>query len=87
MTGAIVNRVREYVKATFLYTRADAELGDDDALIGAGIIDSMGVMELIEFLEAEFGIAIRDEEITEENLGTLATISVFVEAKRATPAA
>lgn len=87
MEDSILRRVRDYVKATFMYTRPDAELRSDEALIGSGIVDSMGVMELIEFLEAEFGIAIGDDEITEENLGTLDTIRAFVVAKGATQAA
>lgn len=87
MEDSIVRRVRDYVKATFMYTRPDAELGPDEALIGSGIIDSMGVMELIEFLESEFGIVVADDEITEENLGTLASIRAFLLSKGATQAA
>ena len=87
MEDSIVRRVRDYVKATFMYTRPDAELGLEEPLIGSGIVDSMGVMELIEFLEAEFGIVVGDDEITEENLGTLAAIRGFLLSKGATQAA
>jgi acyl carrier protein len=46
-----------------------------------GIIDSMGVVELVQFLETEFRVEIRDDDITEDNLGSLAAIASFVAAK------
>jgi acyl carrier protein len=57
-------------------------LGDDDRLLERGIIDSMGVLELIAFLETEFGIAVGDDDVTEENLGTLASIDRYVASRR-----
>jgi acyl carrier protein len=78
----ILERTRAYVTANFLYMRPDFALGDDDALLAKGVIDSMGVMELIGFLSAEFGITIADEEITEANLGSLQSIARFVAMKQ-----
>jgi acyl carrier protein len=57
-------------------------LGDDDRLLERGIIDSMGVLELIAFLETEFGIVVVDEDVTDENLGTLASIHRYVASRR-----
>lgn len=78
---AVAHRTRSYIRKNFLYTRPDFELADDAQLLEAGIIDSMGIMELIEFVEDSFGIQIDDEEITEENLGTVAAISGYVSGK------
>ena len=78
----ILERTREYVRANFLYMRPDFVLGDDDPLLAKGVIDSMGVMEVIGFLSAEFGITIADEEITEDNLGSLQAIARFVATKQ-----
>jgi acyl carrier protein len=82
-TTDVLTRVREFVHDNFLYMRPDFQLGDDDRLLGNGVIDSMGVMELTEFLSDEFGIRIADVEITETNLGTLRSITRYVEAKLA----
>jgi len=57
-------------------------LGDQDRLLQRGVIDSMGVMELIAFLRSEFGVVVADEDITESNLGTLADIARYVSAHR-----
>ncbi|HEV7365578.1 MAG TPA: acyl carrier protein, partial [Gemmatimonadales bacterium] len=71
-----------YVRDTFLYMRPGFVLGDDDRLLERGIIDSMGVLELIAFLETEFGIVVVDEDVTDENLGTLASIHRYVASRR-----
>ncbi|HEX9280636.1 MAG TPA: acyl carrier protein [Gemmatimonadales bacterium] len=78
---AILTRTRAYVLDTFLYMRPGVALGDGDRLLQKGVIDSMGVMELIGFLRSEFGVVVADEEITEQNLGTLADIARYVAGK------
>jgi acyl carrier protein len=77
----IVDRTRAYLRENFLYARADWKLRDDDSLIDTGVIDSIGVVELIAFLQEAFGVAIAEDEITEANLGTLVAIGRFVSAK------
>jgi acyl carrier protein len=75
-------RVREYVTENFLYMRQGYQFNDGDSLLGHGIVDSMGVIELITFVQDEFGIQVGEDEITEENFGTLAAIGSYVEGKR-----
>jgi len=76
--GEVASRVRSYITENFLYMRPDFSIGDEDSLLGNGIIDSMGVIEVITFIQQEFSIVIDDDDITEENLGTLAAISRYV---------
>ena len=79
---AVLVRVRAFLQENFLYLRpADFQLHDDDRLLEHGVIDSMGVVELISFLEDGFGIRISEEEISEANLGSLRAIGEFVAGK------
>ena len=78
----IANLVREYVVENFLYMRRGYEFTDTDSLLGHGIIDSMGVVEMITFVQDEFEVDVEEEEITEENFGSLAAIARFVEGKQ-----
>ena len=78
---AITDRTRTYIRDTFLYMRPDWPLQDDDPLFGSGVIDSIGVMELIGFLQSEFGCTVAEDEITERNLGSIGAIARFVHAK------
>lgn len=82
----ILSRLEAFVSENFLYMRPDLELREDTSLMGDGIVDSMGVMEVIAFLEEEFGVVVADADVTEENLGTLRAISAYVVAHRAAPA-
>lgn len=79
----VADRIREYITENFLYMRQDFAFDENDSLLGRGIIDSMGVIELITFIQDEFGIPVDDGDITEENLGTLASIAGFVAGKQA----
>jgi acyl carrier protein len=77
----IAARTLGWVRENFLYTRPDWTLKEDDPLIGNGVIDSVGVLELIEFLQREFDVTMDEDEITETNLGSLGAIAQFVHAK------
>ncbi len=82
MTEAqIVNETRAYVMENFLYARPDYVVADDEHLLEKGVVDSMGMVELITFLQDQFGVEPADEEITEENFATLRRIAAFVSRK------
>ena len=78
----IAEDVRRYILENFLYTRPDFQLTDEMPLLDRGVIDSMGVLELVQFLQDQFRLEVRDEQITEENLGTVARIVAFVEREK-----
>lgn len=73
-----LTRLRSFVEENFLYMRPDFELENDQSLLGQGIVDSMGVMEMLQFLEDEFGVRVPEEDVTEENIGTLNDIADYV---------
>jgi acyl carrier protein len=77
----ITERVKEFVTANFYVE--PASLAVDASLLEQGIVDSTGVLEVVSFLEAEFGIAVADEELLPENLDTIDRISAFVARKKA----
>jgi acyl carrier protein len=78
----ILSRLRGFVDDNFLYMRPGFELRDDTSLLRQGILDSMGVMEMVEFISSEFGVTVADTDITEANIGTLGSIADYVLARR-----
>ena len=58
-----------------------SSLGDEDDLIDSGVVDSLGIFQLIAFLEERLGVKIGDEEITPENFGTIAAICQLVASR------
>lgn len=83
----IIARVRDYVHENFLYMHSSFELGDDDRLLEKGVIDSMSIVEMISFIESEFGIHAAEEEVSDANFGSLSGIARFVGEKQSSLAA
>jgi len=77
----IKTRVRQFVTATF-YVPAPSQLTDAQSLLDSGIVDSTGVLEIIGFLQAEFGVNVEDDEILPENLDSVERLAVYIERKR-----
>jgi acyl carrier protein len=79
---AIQQRVKQFVVENF-YVSDPSEIDDGTSLIATGLVDSTGMLEVIAFLETEFGIRIRDQEMVPDNLETIGRIAAFVERKQA----
>ncbi len=74
--------LREFVICNFLFGDVSRTPANDDALLEAGILDSTGVLELIEFLESEFEILVDDTETLPENLGSITSLTRYVLTKQ-----
>jgi acyl carrier protein len=77
----VPERVRQFVAENF-YVTDPSDLGDDVSLINSGLVDSTGMLEVISFLETEFGIRVAEQETVPANLETIGRIAAFVERKR-----
>lgn len=78
--GHIAQRVRRFIVENFFVTDTSM-LADDASLITGGFVDSTGLLEVIAFLESEYGIRVLDEETIPENLETIGRIAAFVSRK------
>jgi acyl carrier protein len=76
-------KLRKYILETYLFTTDDGALANDDSFLDKGIIDSTGILELVMYLEEEFGLAVADEELLPENLDSINNLVTFVERKQA----
>lgn len=75
-------RIRQFILENF-YVSDPSEISDDTLLVSTGFIDSTGMLEVIAFLEEEFGIRIADHETTPENLESIERMAAFVARKHA----
>ncbi len=73
-------KVRAFIIDNFMFGSADG-LTDETSFLDEGIIDSTGILELVDFLEQEFGIQIEDEELVPENLDSITNVHTFIENK------
>lgn len=74
--------VRRFVLDSLLLGDEARMPADDASLLQSGVIDSTGVLELIEYLEAEFAIRVVDTETTPENLDGIDRIVAYVDRKQ-----
>ena len=77
-----ITRVRGFIQDNFLYMHSNFHLADDDRLLEKGVMDSMSIVEMITFIETEFGVQAMEDEISETNFGSLSGIARFIDAKR-----
>lgn len=82
MAESLKQSIRGFIETGFLFREGRQGLADDESLLGAGLIDSTGILELVSYLEAEFGIVVQDEEIVPENLDSVRQIALYVDHKR-----
>ena len=73
------NKIRDYIiESTF----DDVDkLTDETLIFEEGILDSMGLLFLIEFLKDEFNITTNDDELVVENFQSINSIMSFIENK------
>lgn len=76
------DQIRAYLVENFMLGQ-DGGFGDEESLLGAGIVDSTGVLEIVGFLEKTFRIELQDEDLVPENLDSVRNLVSFVDRKLA----
>lgn len=76
--------IEQFILKDLLHGGRSKRLGIDDPLVSSGVIDSLGMLRLIEFLEGEMGLQIGDGDVNPENFETLGKILEFVDRKQST---
>jgi len=77
----IAERVRIFVFEKFPLARKQ-ELQNGDNLLDSGVVDSLGILDLVAFLESEFGLQVSDDELLPENFQTVDRIAALVAKKQ-----
>ena len=78
---SIEQEIRQFIIDNFLFGEPETQLSNNDSLLDQGIIDSMGVLELVTFLEDKYEIEIPDDELVPTNLDSVNRMIEFVQRK------
>lgn len=78
---AVKDVLRKFIEENFLASAGLDAFEDDDSFMEKGIIDSTGVLELLEFVEEQFDIRVEDEEVIPDNLDALNKLTSFINKK------
>ena len=78
----IAQRISTFITDNLLLGRS-VDVAGTSSFLEAGIIDSTGVLELVQFLEETWGLSVADEEMVPDNLDSLAKLEAYVSKKLA----
>ena len=77
------SKLKHFIVAELMHEDDDDLLGDDEPLLGSGIVDSLGIMRLVSFIEEEFEVEVPEEDLVPEHFQTVTRLAAFVERLQA----
>ncbi len=74
-------KLRHFILGNYLFSEDESALNDDDSFLDGGILDSMGILELIEYLDEGLGIKVEGDELVPDNLDSINSLLKFIRSK------
>lgn len=71
-------QIRQFVRDSFLVD----DFADEDSFLGRGLIDSLGILQLVSFVEASYGLVVPDSDLTPDNFDSVAKLAAYVERRK-----
>ncbi|MHC5011757.1 MAG: phosphopantetheine-binding protein [Planctomycetota bacterium] len=76
------SRIRTFLAENFLFRSDGFPYGDDESLFEAGVVDSMGILELTLFVEETFGIDVPDDDVVPDNFDSVEKLATYIESRK-----
>ena len=74
----IESQIRNYIIKNLLFSSNGYHYSDDTSFLEEGIVDSVGIMELVSFVEDSFGVPVADSDITPDNFDSVSRLSGYI---------
>jgi acyl carrier protein len=78
---SIEDQIKDYIAKNLLFSDNGFPYDDNVSFLDEGIVDSVGVMELVSFVEDDFGVQVEDLDITPENFDSVNKIAAYIRRK------
>jgi acyl carrier protein len=79
--GTVEESIRDYIARNILLTDDGYPYPDDTSFFDEGIVDSVGIMQLVNFVSESFRITVEDEELVLDNLGSVTRLAGYIRLK------
>jgi acyl carrier protein len=79
--ATIEKMIREYIAENILFSDNGYPHSDDTSFLEEGIVDSMGIMELVMFVDENFGITVEDDELVPDNFDSVSRLAAYIRRK------
>ena len=77
----IEEKIRSFIAENILFSDNGFPHADDTSFLEEGIVDSMGIMELVMFVDESFGITVEDEELVPDNFDSVSRLAAYIRQK------
>ncbi len=74
-------QIRDYIAQNLLFSDDGFGYPDDASFLEEGIVDSVGIMELVMFLEENFGLTVDDEDLTPDNFDSVNKLANYIKQR------
>lgn len=81
-TAGMEEQLKSFIVNNFLLGDKNRAIKNDESFLQGGIIDSTGVLELVNFIEDTYRIKVEDEELVPENLDSIQNLVTYIQRKR-----
>jgi acyl carrier protein len=82
----IEDQIKDYIAKNLLFSDNGFPYDENVSFLDEGIVDSVGVMELVSFVEDDFHVNVEDLDITPDNFDSVSKIAAYVRRKSNIPA-
>ena len=79
---SLAEDLKRFIVSELLFEHESVAIADNTDLFGQGLVDSLGLMRLVEHLEQQYRLTVADDELEPDNFATIARLTEFVERKR-----
>lgn len=79
--GDITTHIKHFIVDNFLFGGDISDVSDTASLLETGVIDSLGVLQLISFAEETFAITVADNEVVPQNFGSVVNMAGYIQSK------
>lgn len=77
----IEEKIREYIAQNLIFSDNGYQYPDDASFLEEGIVDSVGVLELVSFIEESFKVKVGDQEIIPDNFDSVTKLATYIRRK------
>jgi acyl carrier protein len=77
----IETKIEAFIRNDLLLDRKNP-IGFDESLISSGMLDSLTLLQVISYLEEQFGISVSDKDMDPANFESIRDMAAFVQSKR-----
>lgn len=81
-TAGIEEQLKSFILNNFLLGDKNRAIKNNESFLQGGIIDSTGVLELVNFIEETYKIKVEDEELVPENLDSIQNLIAYIQRKQ-----